>query len=123
MTLSNNMIDLNLSSSNTDWLKLSQLVNGFEQLSEFDLYDIPFDLNKIIFEYILEQSYHSNAFVQESLTCVDAKRKLLNLTLNLNYLSLKKSKQSESLVNDFLIEVLDKYLFTSNDNNKKILIT
>ena len=120
-TTSDSILDnsINLSSSNTDWLKLSQLVTGFEQLSEFDLYEISFDINRVIFDYILERSESSTSFfVQESLTCIDAKRKLLNLSINLNYLLIKKTN---NLNDDYLIEILDKYLLTTVDNNRRIL--
>jgi DNA-dependent protein kinase catalytic subunit len=115
-TMSDSILDnsINLSSSNTDWLKLSQLVTGFEQLSEFDLYEISFDINRIIFDYIIVQSEsRSSFFVQESLTCIDAKRKLLNLSINLNYISIKKTN---NLNDDYLIEILDKYLLTTAEN-------
>ncbi len=119
--MSDSILDnsINLSSSNTDWLKLSQLVTGFEQLSEFDLYEISFDINRIIFDYIIEQSESRSIFyIQESLTYIDAKRKLLNLSININYISIKKTN---NLNDDYLIEILDKYLLTTAENNGKIL--
>ncbi len=98
-----------------DWLKLSQLVTGYEQLSEFNMYSISLDFNRIIFEYVCESLGYSNSFEQESLSCVDAKRKLFSFCLNLNFLALKKESSN---VKDFLIEILDKYLFLSNQNTK-----
>jgi DNA-dependent protein kinase catalytic subunit len=108
------------SSSASDWLKLSQLVNGYEQLSEFNLYNVPLDLNRIIFDYINESSNYSNNYEQESLSCAEAKRKLLNLCLSLNYMHyLKESRSGQSnSTTDYLIEILDRYLF---QNDKKIL--
>ncbi len=115
-----NVFNTSLSNTNTDWLKLSQIVNGFEQLSEFELYEISFDLNRTIFDYIIQQSDNSYHYIQESLTCVDAKRKLFNLCLNLNFLSIKKLNASSSCFSqDFLVEILEKFLFTSNESNKK----
>lgn len=97
----------------TDWLKLSQLINGYEQLSEFNIYHLPLDLNRIIFDYLCEQKT-SDSCEQESLTCIEAKNKLLGLCLGLNF---KTNKQKNSN-GDYLIEILDKYLFDSARNKE-----
>ena len=94
-----------------DWIKFSQLVTGHEQLSEFNLFQVNLELNRIIFEYLCQKASSE----QESLTCVEAKRKLLNLCLSLNYLELQRQSQSSISVNDYLIELLDKYLFQQNN--------
>ena len=70
----------------SDWLKLSQQVSGYEQLSECGMYVISLDFNRIIFEYICNEASSDE---QESMSCVEAKRKLLSLSLNLNYAALR----------------------------------
>jgi len=105
------IIDAILSKTNEnqtiDWIKLSQLVTGHEQLSEFNLFQLNLELNRIIFEYLCRKIANE----QESLTCVEAKRKLLNLCLGLNYLELRDQSEASMSANDYLIELLDKYLF------------
>ena len=98
-------------SDTIDWLKLSQLINGYEQLIEFDIYHLPLDLTRIIFDYLCEQKARNNE--QESLTCVEAKNKLLALCLGLNFIMNKKNTS----VGDYLIEILDKFLFNSTNND------
>ena len=107
----NQAADETVSRVTTDWLKLSQLISGYEQLSEFKFYELSLDLNRIIFDYLCEQTTADNkGYEQESLTCVEAKTKLLNLCLGLNYASVQQHKSAPG-VDDYLIEILDKYLF------------
>ena len=113
--------DSSESTNTPDWLKLSQIVNGYEQLSEFNMYAVSSDFNRIIFDYIIAStSNSSNAYEQESLSCVEAKRKLLNFCLNLNFMALKKSAPN---VTDVLIEILDKFLFLGTDPKILTLFT
>ncbi len=98
------------SKSAIDWLRLTQLVSGYEQLTEFNMYHLPLDLTRLVYDYLAKQ--HAGASdmsldEQESLTCIDAKNKLLGLCLAMNYNSIRAKKTSE----DFLIEILDKFLF------------
>ena len=86
-----------------DWPKLSQLINGYEQLGELKLYHFSVDLNRALFEHLLN---HSEIIQSESQTCTEAKRKLLNLTISLNFNRLQSS------ADDYLIQIIDKYLFT-----------
>jgi hypothetical protein len=90
-----------------DWLKLSQLINGFEQLSMFNLFTLDLDLNKIIFEYIARLDDNSSFQLdeQETESCSEAKRKLFSLSLNF----------SKSSGDDYLIQIIDKYLFSSGN--------
>lgn len=100
----------------TDWLKLSQLISGYEQLTEFNLYSLSLDLNRIIFDYLCHSHESSKSIgQQESLSCVEAKGKLFSFCLSLNYnslqMALKKGISASS--GDYLLEVLDKCLFAS----------
>lgn len=111
MIKNENQTSSNSSSSKVqiDWLKLSQLINGYEQLSELNLYNFSMDLNRILFEYILNRDEINE---QESQTCSEAKRKLLNLTISLNCLNIGVVKS------DYLIQIIDKYIFENKNMNK-----
>ena len=113
----------NKSEKPIDWFKLTQLVNGYEQLNEFGIYKLPFNLNRKLFNYLFETSINSsnaslvsdntnrNEILTDNLTCLEAKTKLLNLIFNLNQLELKQPNQTET---DFLIEILDQYIFQND---------
>lgn len=86
---------------------MSQLISGYEQLSEFGLYTISVDLNRFMFDYVFRANPGDG---EESLTSSEAKKKLFNLCLSLNFNSLSLKQKT----NDFLVEILDKYLFQSD---------
>jgi DNA-dependent protein kinase catalytic subunit len=111
-TIIENILSKTSTNQSIDWIKLSQLITGYEQLSEFNLYQVNLDLNRIIFDFLSNKQTNEE---QESLTCVEAKRKLLNLCLSLNLLEIQRSNQLAIIANDYLIELLDKYLFQTNN--------
>jgi DNA-dependent protein kinase catalytic subunit len=108
-----------------DWLRLAQLLNGYEQLDELDLHKMNHNLNRLIMDRLwqsCERKKTGNAHDDynndeddgdndETITCVEAKRKLLGLCLSLNSVAL--SRKLVGVEVDFLVEILDKYLFAS----------
>ncbi len=115
-----NQIITNIESRSTiktaiDWLKLSQLISGYEQLNEFNIFHLQLDLTRIVYDYLTRKPGDIATLAvdePESLTCVDAKNKLLGLCLRMNYNSIRLSKTSD----DYLIEIIDKYLFDQTDS-------
>lgn len=102
------------SGNSIEWLKLSQIINGYEQLSEFNLYHVPMDINKEIFDYLIELSNKNET--SENLSCLEAKRKLFGLCLYLNSLSSTNTSKANSK-NDYLLFIIERYL---NDNEKSM---
>lgn len=112
-----------------DWFKLTQLVNGYEQLNEFNIYTFSKGVNRKLFNYLFETSTKSstikistseqetttnrNEVLNDNLTCLEAKTKLFNLILCLNQTQLDQD-------NDYLIEILDQYLFKTDSSSIKI---
>ena len=85
---------------------------------------MPANLNKQIFKYLCDATpAQQNGEMQESLTCVEAKRKLFNLCLTINHSSRSSKQQQQQLeATDYLIEILDEYLFNrSNSVNSKFM--
>ena len=119
-----------------DWFKLTQLVNGYEQLNEFGLYKFPTNLNRKLFNYLFEtstcssfdvnvesSSVNRNEILTDNLTCLEAKTKLLNLIFNLNKIELKQPNALQGLQvveTDYMIEILDQYVFQRSESKEKI---
>lgn len=70
------------------------------------MYHFPEGLNRILFDYIVNEDEFGEH--QESQTCAEAKRKLLNLTLSLS------STESDENKQDYLVQIIDKYLFSTH---------
>lgn len=95
-------------SNSTDWIKLSQLITGYEQLAEFNLYYLEIDLTQTIYDHLCKMDLN---YEQESVTTLESKRKLFNLCLSLNYLAKQHVHNNSALVADYLVDLIDKYLF------------
>jgi DNA-dependent protein kinase catalytic subunit len=98
-----------MTSISIDWLKLAQLMSGYELLCQFNLCEIASDYTKILFDF-LAISHNFDPNEQESLTCIEAKRKLFNICLTINYLSFQTNENNLNQT-DYLVEIVDKYLF------------
>jgi DNA-dependent protein kinase catalytic subunit len=107
-----------------DWLKLSQLITGYEQLHEFNLYQFTTDLNQTIFDFICNRikSDYSSTYEQESLTCAEAKRKIFNLCLSVNCNLTQRQGTKSPELRCYLIELIDSYIF-SNDKKQVAFFT
>ena len=103
------------------WLRLSQLLNGLKQLAELHIADISPQLNRDIFDYLIESFYFYNSSsssntdnttggTKETLSCADAKRKLLTLCLDTNRMHLASSSSASS-TSDFLLDLLSEHYF------------
>lgn len=104
----------NPKTATVDWIKLSQLVTGYEQLDEYGLYEFPHGLNRTLFDFVCNKS--SSSYEQESLTSSEAKRKLFNLCMGFNSSPIKQIKTPGQ---DYLIEIIDKYLLNGQDGDEE----
>jgi hypothetical protein len=115
------------SGTTVDWLKLSQLITGYEQLHEFGLHPFSPDLNRTLFEFLCAKvkSDYSSSYEQESLTCAEAKRKLFNLVLSLNCGQILRQQTTRGTATDttrdYLVELVDAHLFNSSDRKQASL--
>lgn len=90
-----------------DWLKLAQLVAGYQQLDECNVHSLSVDLNKRLFDHLLndDETFANNELETE--TCAEAKRRLLGLSIELDR------------SNDSLIQIIDRYLFDRDGRMNK----
>lgn len=88
-------------------------------MGELDLYTFPNELSRVLFDYIVNEEQLGEQ--QESQTCAEAKRKLLNLMISLSSMPTSSSSSIKSENRpDYLIQIIDKYLFAPPTNLRRM---